>query len=90
LAGAAAPYCAFQLKQAAPEAYDALEQEIIAEASRRRLLLHPGGSFGFRGHRFEIVKPETGEPPFLRVALGRRSGWSCEGVVAMMAEIAGR
>ncbi|HEV7691820.1 MAG TPA: hypothetical protein VGO52_13380 [Hyphomonadaceae bacterium] len=90
LSGANAPYCAFQLRHASPDAYDALESEIIAEATSRRLLLHHGGSFGFRGHRFEIVKPETGEPLFLRVALGRRAGWSCEGVVAMMSEIAGQ
>ena len=90
LSGSNAPYCAFQLKQGSPEAYDALEKEIIAEASRRRLLLHHGGSFGFRGHRFEIVKPETGEPPFLRVAMGRKAGWSCEGIITMMGEIASR
>jgi hypothetical protein len=88
--GGAAPYCAFQLKHASPQAYEGLEKEIIAEAATRRILLHHGGSFGFRGHRFEIVKPETGEPPFLRVAMGRRAGWSYEGVIAMMVEIAGR
>ena len=69
-------------------AYDALDQEIASEAQRRRLNLARGGSFGFRGHRYEIVKPETGEPPFLRIALGRRGGFSCEGVIAMIGEIA--
>src|SRR6185503_12963632 len=77
LIGGNAPYCVFQLPNADPPAYDALENEITEEAKRRRLLLSPGGSFGFRGHRFEIVRPGTGEAPFLRIAMGRRSGWSC-------------
>jgi hypothetical protein len=87
--GGSAPYCAFQLREPSAANYENLEREIISEAATRRLLLHHGGSFGFRGHRFEIVKPETGEAPFLRVALGRRGGWSCEGIIAMMSEIAG-
>jgi len=90
LQGSAAPYCAFQLPDASPADYEALEHEIAEEADRRRLNLAHGGSFGFRGHRFEVVKPETGEPPFLRMAMGRRGGWSCYGVIEMMAEIAGR
>ncbi len=56
----------------------------------RRLNFARGGSFGFRGHRYEIVKPDTGEAPFLRIAMGRRNGFSCEGVIAMMAETAKR
>jgi hypothetical protein len=90
LGNGAAPFCAFRLRDASPEAYDALDHEIANEAQRRRLNLARGGSFGFRGHRYEIVKPETGEPPFLRIALGRRSGFSCEGIIAMMAGVAGR
>jgi len=90
LTAGGAPYCAFQLRDASPADYDALDAEIADEARRRNLLLARGGSFGFRGHRYEIVKPETGEPPFLRVALGRRGGWSCEGIIKMMAEIAAR
>jgi hypothetical protein len=90
LTGGAAPYCAFQLRDASPEAYDALENEIAGEAKQRRLVFSHGGSFGFRGHRYEIVKPETGAPPFLRIALGRRGGWSCDGIIAMMSEIAGK
>jgi hypothetical protein len=85
-----APYCAFQLPDASPEAYDTLEHEIASETKRRRLVFAHGGSFGFRGHRYEIVKPETGAPPFLRIALGRRGGWSCDGIIEMMSEIAGK
>jgi hypothetical protein len=89
-AGSDAPYCAFQLPDGSLEDYDALEREIASEAERRRLLIAHGGSFGFRGHRYEVVKPETGDPPFLRIALGRRGGWSCEGIIEMMSEIARR
>jgi hypothetical protein len=87
-AGSPAPYCAFQLPNASPEDYDAIEREIASEADRRGLLIAHGGSFGFRGHRYEVVKPETGDLPFLRIALGRRGGWSCDGIIGMMAEIA--
>lgn len=89
-AGSKAPYCSFVLKDASEDAYAVLEAEIESEARRRKLNLVKGGSFGFRAHRFEVVKPETDDPPFLRVAMGRRNGWSCDGVIAMMAEIAAR
>lgn len=88
--GGAAPYCVFRLRDASPDRYDALDREIAAEASRRKLNFVRGGSFGFRAHRYEVVKPETGEPSFLRIALGRRGGWSCEGVIAMMGQLAAR
>lgn len=88
LTGGAAPYCTFQLAEPSPQAYDALEQEIAAGVKSRNILIAHGGSFGFRGHRYEIVKPETGEPSFLRIAMGRRDGWSCEGLIQMMSEIA--
>jgi len=83
-----APFCAFRLAKG--DDYDALESEIAGEAQRRRLNLVRGGSFGFRAHRFETVKPETGEQPFLRMALGRRGGWSCEGIIQMIADIAAK
>lgn len=86
--GASAPFCVFQLKNSTPAAYSALVNEIEEKAGARRINLAKGGSFGFRGHRFEIVTPDTGEPQFLRIAMGRRGGWSCDGVVRMIAEIA--
>lgn len=89
-AGSDAPFCSFVLKDASDQAYAGLETEIEGEARRRRLNIAKGGSFGFRAHRFEIVKSETGDPPFLRIAMGRRNGWSCDGLIAMMAEIAAR
>ncbi|HEX5008458.1 MAG TPA: hypothetical protein VFV70_15195 [Hyphomonadaceae bacterium] len=90
LVGGDAPYCAFQLLDASPEAWDALENEIASEIRRRSLVFAHGGSFGFRGHRYEIVRPETGAPPFLRIALGRRGGWSCDGIIEMRSGIAAK
>ena len=65
-------------------------QEIVAhEAERRGLLLARGGSFGFRGHRFELIEPEPGlGQPFLRVALGWRDDHSRHGLCALFAELA--
>ena len=82
-----APYSAFRLREHDPAAYDALEQHLQREAQRRDLQFELGGSFGFRGHRFEIVRPESGEEPFLRVALGCRSGWSRDEIVKLMTEV---
>jgi hypothetical protein len=83
-----APYCSFRLSEHDPTLYDALEQQLQREVERRDLQFDLGGSFGFRGHRFEVVRPETGEEPFLRVALGRRSGWSRDRIIELMTEIA--
>lgn len=89
LAGAAAPYCAFELAAGnGADALEALAAHIDHEAEARGLLLQRGGSFGFRGHRFEVIEPEAGEPPFLRVALGARKDHSCGGLIKLMAELA--
>ena len=87
-ASAGAPYSAFRLRDHDPASYGALEQYLKREAERRDLQFDLGGSFGFRGHRFEVVRPETGEEPFLRVALGRRKGWSRDRIVELMTEVA--
>jgi len=86
--GANAPYCAFRLRHASVHAYQQLDAGIMREARRRRVLIDRGGSFGFRGHRFEVVEPETNEAPFLRIAMGRRQGWSSDGVIALMRDLA--
>ena len=83
-----APFSAYRLKDHDVAAYDALEQHLKREAETRDLQFEQGGSFGFRGHRFEVVRPENGEEPFLRVALGCRAGWSCDEIVTLMTEVA--
>ena len=88
-----APFCIFTLADpgADPRAdpgpsYEALEQAIMVGARRRNLVLDRGGSFGFRGHRFEVVRPD-GRPPFLRVALGRRGGPSLAGAIDLLSSL---
>jgi hypothetical protein len=82
-----APYCAFRLENGDAQAYARLENRIRDEVRNRNILFEAGGSFGFRGHRFELVHPEDGES-FLRVALGRRSGRSCDQIIALFRELA--
>lgn len=83
-----APYCAFRLREGDAQSYAALEAYLQSEVRRRDILLEPGGSFGFRGHRFEVVRPEDGTEPFLRVALGRRTGWSRDESIKLMLDVA--
>jgi hypothetical protein len=90
-AGAAVPYCAFELASGnTAKALEALADHIEGESKARGLLIERGGSFGFRGHRFEVIEPATGEPPFLRVALGARDDHSCRGIIELMAQLADR
>jgi hypothetical protein len=48
------------------QAYDRLEQSTKDGARRRKILFEEGESFGFKGHRFEVVHPDEGTAPFLR------------------------
>jgi hypothetical protein len=90
LASAAdAPFCAIQLKEPSPRRYRRLVEIVESESRRRGLLLTKGGSFGFRGHRFEMIEPDPGQgDPFLRVAMGWRDGHSCHGLGEMFGEFA--
>jgi hypothetical protein len=85
VAGSRAPFVILTLR--APAGYDTLDEEIAAEASSRGYVFSKGGSFGFRGHRFETVRPQ-GRPPFLRVAMGRRGGPSLEGILDLFSTLA--
>jgi hypothetical protein len=76
--GRMAPFAVFNFPSAS--SYDGIDEKIAAEAARRSLVFIKGGSFGFRGHRFEMVRPEDA-PPFLRVALGKRKGPSFQGIL---------
>jgi hypothetical protein len=75
-----APFVIFNLPSAS--AYDGLDEKIAAEAAQMSLVFTKGGSFGFRGHRFETVRPDA-KPPFLRVALGKRGGCSFESILEL-------
>jgi hypothetical protein len=83
-----APYCAFRLQNGDAGTFSRLEELLQCEIRKRGILFESGGSFGFRGHRFDVVRPEDGSEPFLRVALGRRTGWSCDQIITLIAELA--
>jgi len=83
-----APYCVFRLREDDPHTFSRLEDVLQSETRKRGILFESGGSFGFRGHRFEVVHPDDGSGSFLRVALGRRPGWSCEQITTLITELA--
>jgi hypothetical protein len=86
---AEAPFVLIQLEDDTPGHYHKLENLIAREAKARGLRFDRGGSFGFRGHRYEAILPQAGEiTPFLRVALGARKGWSRDGIIDLLCEIA--
>jgi hypothetical protein len=88
-AGSTAPYCALELEaENTVDALETLAARIEGEAKARGLLIERGGSFGFRGHRYEVIEPEIGEQPFLRVSLGARDDHSCSGFIGLMAQFA--
>jgi hypothetical protein len=74
--------------------HDLLEAVLYHEVERRGLTVHFGASFGFRHHRFEIVRPFGYERPdgsmrgFLKIAMGHRAGPSCDGLINLLCEIA--
>jgi hypothetical protein len=80
-----APYCVFTLRDPRGS-YEELEATLARDIQKRGLVFDRGGSFGFRGHRFEVVRPD-GREPFLRVALGHRAGPSLEGILALFGEL---
>ncbi len=84
-----APFCAVQLREPSPSRYRRLVEIVERQSERRGLLLTKGGSFGFRGHRFELIEPAPGQGhPFLRIAIGWRGGHSCHGLGELFGELA--
>lgn len=86
--GAVAPFCALRLRHGDAAAHVRLHQRVEAEIDRRNLKLDKGGSFGFRGDRYELIEPdpEAGNP-FLRVALGYRGGANRDGIIELFKEL---
>ena len=64
---------------------------VDAEVRHRGLRATKGGSFGFRGHRYELIEPDHEDGvPFLRVALGFRGGRTLDELIALVRELASR
>ncbi|WP_170303604.1 hypothetical protein [Reyranella soli] len=84
-----APFCAIQLREPSPSRYRRFVEIVEQQRERRGLLLAKGGSFGFRGHRFELIEPAPDQGhPFLRLAMGWRDGHSCRGLGELFHELA--
>lgn len=84
--GGVAPFCILRLPSPALDAYERLAHRIQQAALRDDILFERGGSFGFRGHRYDVVSPKNA-PPFLRVAMGRRGGCSFRRVISLLKRI---
>lgn len=86
---AVAPFCALRLREGDAAAHRRLLHHVEAEIGRRGLALAKGGSFGFRGNRYELIEPEPGAgQPFLRVAMGYRGGSDQDRIVDLFRELA--
>lgn len=86
---AVAPFCAIRLRDGDAAAHRRLLRHVETEIARRDLPLAKGGSFGFRGHRYELIEPEPqAGQPFLRVAMGYRGGPERDRIVELFRELA--
>lgn len=67
---------------------------LVHEIKTRGLCVDLASSFGFRGHRFEVIRPlvqireHEASSGLLKIAMGSRSGPSIQGVVDLINEIA--
>jgi hypothetical protein len=85
---AVAPFVMCHLRDDTAVAAHALEEIIEAETRRRGLAFARGGSFGFRGHRFEAIELAGGRRNVLfKIALGARDGTSRRGITELLTEI---
>lgn len=86
--GAVAPFCAIRLRNGDASAHVRLLHCVEDEIARRNLKLDKGGSFGFRGDRYELIEPEPqAGQPFLRVAMGYRGGANRDGIIDLFHEL---
>jgi hypothetical protein len=70
---AQAPFCCLRPRDLDIDC-DAFAQALQHRASEMDAKLDRGGSFGFRGHRFDLIEPADGTPAFVRIAMGARGG----------------
>lgn len=84
-----APFCVFRLRSGDLAAHKSVLARLEREANRRGLVVARGGSFGFRGTRYELIEPPPAEgAPFLRIAMGARGGPTTAGMIELLWEIA--
>ncbi len=92
---AVAPFVVFHLADDTAGRHGLLVAILVYEARRRGLCFDLGSSFGFRGHRFEVIRPLVqirewaGRSGLLKIAMGSRDGPSVDGVIALINDILG-
>lgn len=92
--GAVAPFVMLHLPISQQRSFGHLVAILLYEIDARDLNWQMGSSFGFRGHRFEIIKanvqvrPNKDQYGMLKVAVGSRGGPSIEGILQLVNEIA--
>ncbi|GAA2067428.1 hypothetical protein [Leifsonia soli] len=83
-----APFTVLQFADGTLEEYQALLGIVRAEAIRRKIPLALGGSFGFRGHRYEVIVPSVATRSCMfKVALGTRAGPGVDAVLDLFREL---
>ena len=86
---AVAPFCAIRPRGGDLGAHRKILAKVEHEIERRELRVTRGGSFGFRGPRYEPIEPAPEEGrPFLRVAMGFRSSAATQGLIDILQEMA--
>ncbi len=84
-----AAFCALRLRDGDLTDHRRLLAFVEREVGRRGIVATEGGSFGFRGLRYELVEPNPEDgAPFLRVALGFRGGAGTAAMIDLFAELA--
>lgn len=85
---ACAPFVNFAMASAAPADKTFLRRWIRTRSDEQQLQFHPGSSFGFRAHRYEMgIIDEPGHSTF-RVAMGSVSGPSFAAIVKLFSDLA--
>ena len=91
---AVSPFVVFHLSEDSQNRHGLLVAILVHEARLRGLPLTLGSSFGFRGHRFEVIRPHVqiramqDKTGLLKVAMGFRQGPTLQGVIDLINEIA--
>lgn len=82
------PFVMLELTENDRAFYEAFEARVEAAARERGIPLARGGSFGFRGHRFEAIALEGAQQAAIfKIALGARSGPAVDAIVNLFGDL---
>jgi len=90
---AVSPFVVFHLASDSVTRHGLLVAILVHEAGKRGLCFDLGSSFGFRGQRFEVIRPlvqireRKGRVGLLKIAMGSRQGPSVGGIIKLINDI---